>query len=209
MRVVVVRPALLFVLAAAIASPIFAVNLVTNPSFAGDTTGWVTAGSTTFDAANDATGTPGSGSAKSTFVASGSSTLLSLSQCIAAGPGSYTLGGKVLIPSGQPVGGSGLITVSFFSGPDCITGFLSFASLSTSTTGSFQTLSGPIVAPAGTAHIWITGQNNASAAGTHIVNFDDFVLDNGVSLAVPALGRFGLLALMAALAAIALFILRR
>lgn len=212
MKTAIARSALLlFILAAAIAAPASAINLVTNPSFAGNTSGWVTDGSTTFDAANDATGLPGSGSARNSFAASGASTLLAIHQCIAAGPGNYTLGGKVLVPNGQAVTGSGLITVSFFSGPDCATGFLNFASLSSSTTGSFQTLSGPITAPAGTAHIWITGQNNAGAAGTHVVNFDDFVLDNGVGqpVNVPALGQLGLLALIAALAAAMRFVSRR
>src|SRR5689334_8749631 len=114
-----VRPALLLVVIAALASPAFAVNLVTNQGFAGNLNGWSAAGNVTYDAANDATGVPGSGSAMSTFVASGVSTQLALSQCIASGPGSYTLGGKVLIPNGQAVGGSGLVTVSFFSNPGC------------------------------------------------------------------------------------------
>lgn len=203
------RSTVLFLLVATMASPMLAVNLVQNPSFAGNTTGWVTSSDVTYDAANDGTGVPGSGSARSAFIASASSTELALYQCIAAGPGNYTLGGKILIPSGQAVSGAGLITVSFFSGPDCSTGLIGFTSLSTSTTGSFQTLSGPITAPAGTAHIWITGQNNALAAGTHVVNFDDFVLDNGISAAVPALGPFALLALIAAMAAIGFFVLRR
>lgn len=212
MRGPLVRAVLMLVVAAAVASPTFAVNLVTNPSFAGNTNGWV-AGSTTYDAANDATGTPGSGSARSAFAASGASTLLSIHQCIATGPGSYTLGGKVLIPNGQSVTGTGIITVSYFSGPDCLTGFLSADQLSTATTGSFVTLSGPITAPAGTAHIWITGQNAANAAGTHVVNFDDFVLDNGLAAngttVVPTLGPLGLLALIAGLTAAGLLILRR
>ena len=204
-------PARLFVLLVILvaASPLFAINLLTNPSFAGNTAGWVTDVSTTFDAANDATGLPGSGSAQNTFVASAGSTLLALHQCVAAGPGNYTLGGKILIPNGQAVGGSGLVTVSFFSGADCVTGFISFTSLSSSTTGSFVTLSGPITAPAGTAHIWVTGQNSANAAGTHVVNFDDFVLDDGVAAAVPTLGPLGFLALFAVLVGIGLLVLRR
>lgn len=164
-----------------LASPLGAVNLLTNPSFAGNLNGWAADPSTVFDGTVDATGTPGSGSARNTYNAAGASTLLAISQCIAAGPGTYTLGGKVFIPGGQAVGGSGLITVSFFSGPDCLTGFLSFSSLTTSTTGSFVTLSGPVTAPAGTAHIWVTGQNSAAAAGTHVVYWDDFVFDNGVT----------------------------
>lgn len=189
-----------------------AANVVTNPSFAGNTAGWNTS-STTYDAANDATGVPGSGSAMNTFVAAGPSTLLAIDQCIVAGPGNYTLGGKVFIPNGQAVGGSGFVTVSYFSGPNCTTGFISFASLSTSTTGSFQTLSGPITAPAGTTHIWITGQNSANGAGTHVVHFDDFVLDNGlggaVAQSIPTVGPLAMLALAAALGVIGVFVLRR
>ena len=173
-----------------------------NPGFAGNLNGWSAAGNVAYDAANDATGVPGSGSAKSTFVGGGASTQLALSQCVAAGPGSYTLGGKVLIPNGQSVGGQGLVTVSFFSAPGCSTGLLTFDSVSTGTTGSFQTLSKPVTAPAGTVAIWVTGQNNAAAAGTHIVNYDDFVLDNGAAPPIPALGGWELLLLAAMIAAV-------
>jgi hypothetical protein len=212
MRSPLVRSVLMFA-AAAIASPAFAVNIVTNPSFTGNTTGWNLNPSTTYDAANDATGVPGSGSARLAFAAAGPSTTVAVDQCIAAGPGSYTLGGKILIPNGQAVGGSGFVTVSFFSGGNCTTGFLSFDSVSTSTTGSFQTISKTTTAPAGTTNIWITGQNSATGAGTHVVNYDDFVLDNGVVAStagvVPTLGPGGLLALMAALAAAGFLVLRR
>ena len=143
-----VRSALILMVAA-IASPAFAVNIVTNPSFAGNMNGWSAPPSTVYDGANDATGIPGSGSAQSTFAASGASTLLSISQCIAAGPGNYTFGGKVLIPNGQSVTGSGIILVSYFSGPDCSTGFLNLSSTSTATTGSFVPISGTFTAPAG------------------------------------------------------------
>jgi hypothetical protein len=193
-----------------VASPMFAVNLVNNPGFAGNTTGWNLNPSTTFDASNDATGVPGSGSARLPFlVAGGSSTTVAVDQCISTGPGTYTLGGKILIPNGQSVGGTGIITVSFFSSGNCSTGLLFFDSLSTSTTGSFQTLSKTTTAPAGTTNAWVTGQNSAIGAGTHTVNYDDFVLDNGVSPNVPALGRFGLLAMMISLAGLALVALRQ
>jgi hypothetical protein len=86
---------------------------------------------------------------------------------------------------------------------------LFFDSVSTSTTGSFQTLSKTTTAPAGTTNAWITGQNSATGAGTHTVNYDDFVLDNGVSPNVPAVGRFGLLAMMVSLAGLALVALRQ
>jgi hypothetical protein len=204
-----VRPALLVLVIAALASPAFAVNLVTNPGFAGNLNGWSASGSTVYDGANDATGGGGSGSAKNTFVASGISTTLAISQCIAAGPGSYTLGGKVLIPNGQPVSGSGDVTVSFFSAPGCTTGLLGFDSTTTSTTGSFQTLSKPVTAPAGTVAIWITGQNGAFAAGTHIVNFDDFVLDNGAAPPIPVLDPRALIVLVAVIATIGALAVRR
>lgn len=191
-----------------VASPMFAVNLVTNPGFAGNTTAWNLNPSTTYDGSNDATGVPGSGSARLAFVAGSPSTTVAVDQCIATGPGTYTLGGKVLIPNGQSVGGSGTITVSFFSSGNCTTGLLFFDSLTTSTTGSFVTLSKSTTAPPGTTNAWITGQNSATGAGTHTVNYDDFVLDNGVSPNVPALGRFGLLATMIALAGLALVALR-
>jgi hypothetical protein len=188
-----------------------AVNLVTNPSFAGSTTGWNLNPSTVYDAANDATGVPGSGSASLPYAAASPSTTVAVDQCIATGPGTYTLGGKVLIPNGQSVSGSGIITVSFFSGGNCSTGFLVADSVSTSTTGSFVTLSKSTTAPAGTAHAWVTGQNAANAAGTHTVNYDDFVFDNGLAATaiVPTLGPLAMLAMIIALAGMALLVLRQ
>ncbi|HXA17798.1 MAG TPA: hypothetical protein VN380_12450 [Thermoanaerobaculia bacterium] len=70
-------------------------------------------------------------------------------------------------------------------------------------------LSKSTTAPPGTTNGWITGQNSATGAGTHTVNYDDFVLDNGVSPNVPALGRFCLLATMIALAGMVLVALRQ
>jgi hypothetical protein len=174
MRAPLVRFGLPLFAAALISSQASAGNLVTNPSFAGSLSGW-NPNSSTYDAADDATGLMGSGSARLAFVATQASTTVAVDQCVAANPGPYTLGAKVLIPNGQAVSGSGTILVSFFSGPNCTTGFLSADSMNTSTTGSFQTLSKTTVAPAGTAHAWITGQNSANAAGTHTVNYDDFV----------------------------------
>jgi hypothetical protein len=196
-----------------LASPMFAFNLVTNPSFNGNLTGWNLNPSTTFDSSNDATGMPGSGSARLAFAAGGASTTVAVDQCITTGPGTYTLGGKVLIPNGQSVGGSGIITVSFFSGGNCTTGLLFFDSLSTSATGSFVTLSKSTTAPAGTTNAWVTGQNSAAGAGTHTVNYDDFVFDNGLAPIVPGgaptLGPFGLLVTTIALAGLALVALRQ
>jgi len=215
-----IRRVLLFTLFTTIASPGLAVNLVTNPSFAGNLTGWMTGWNydtgTTFDPANDATGVPGSGSAKNTFVFPVvGNAVFAIGQCIAAGPGTYTLGGNVLIPSGQAAGGWGNIFVEFSPTPGCrpANGFLPPYSVGvgTSTTGSFQTLSRQVTAPEGTVSILISGQSNPSTTGTHTVNFDDFVLDNGLAApaAVPALGPLGLLALLAAMAVTGFSLLRR
>lgn len=212
MRARGVLTALLLGLVAIASSPALAVNLVTNPGFAGNLTGWTIGGTVVYDGANDATGVPGSGSAQTTFVAVAPSTALEIHQCIATGPGNYTLGGKVLIPNGQSVTSTGFVTVSYFSGGNCTTGFISASTLSTSTPGSWQTLSGPITAPAGTTNIWITGQNGSNAAGTSVVRFDDFVLDNGLGAQatdVPTLGSSGLLALLAGLGAAGLLVLRK
>jgi FG-GAP-like repeat len=169
------RP-LFFLIVIAVASPLSATNLIVNPSFAGNLTGW-NPGLSTFDATQDATGVQGSGSARNAFAAQQNSTTLGIDQCIATGPGVYKLSAKVLIPSGQAVSGFGFVTVSWLSGTDCGTGLLDFKSLSTATTGSFVPLSGIFVGPPGTARAWVTGQNNAQAAGTHVVNWDDYVFE--------------------------------
>ena len=211
------RTFLFLLIATAIAPPIFAANLVANPSFAQDLSGWFTL-YTSFDAADNAPDSVG-GSARSTVVSStvsfppgGAETTLALSQCISTGEGTYVFGGKVLIPSGQTKDGSGSIVLTFYSGPDCVTGVLGTTSMITSTTGSWETLSDQHIAPGGTTHIGITARNNvpldSTPPGRHVVIFDDFFLDN-VGPAVPALGPFGLLALFATIATIGLFALQR
>jgi len=158
----------------------------------------------TYDPANDATGIPGSGSAKLTFtLPSGAGSVGGFNQCIVTGPGQYTLGAKVLIPNGQPPV-AGTVFAVYFSTNNCTTGFLGQSFLKTSTTGSFQTLSGLATAPAGTASVQIIAGFQATP-GTYTVNYDDFVFDNSpLSVTAPALGRIGLILLIAAFAAMGL-----
>jgi hypothetical protein len=193
---------ILFLLLAGLASPLFAVNLVTNPSFNGSLFGWTLPGaSTVYDATIDATGVPGSGSARSTTTVAVNQT--ALSQCIAVVPGTYTLSGKVFIPSGQSTTGQGIIGVTWFGGANCSSGpVLGFLTLPVATTGSFVTVSLPTTAPPGTTFAFVNAQHLSISNGTHVVNFDDISLDNGVPAPVPALEPSAMLVLMLALAAL-------
>jgi len=192
-------------------APASAQNLVTNPGFDGDLSGWST-GAATFDGTLDDTGTAGSGSARHMFINAGpgSVTSLALSQCIPVTAGTdYTFGGKVFIASGQAVPVTGFVTVTFMSSIDCTLGGLDSAVLSTGLTDGWIPLSsGPVTASPGAIRAWITGQNAAGAAGTSAVNWDDFFLMEATG--VPALPSAATTALLAALlAAAGWFALRR
>ena len=180
----------------------FAGNLATNPSFNGNLSGWIAYPSTTYYASLDATGTPGSGSAKSIYNANGTSTLLAIYQCIPGViiPGqTYTFGGKVFIPSGQLITGSGLVTISWFSGADCTSGFISASQLFTTSTGSWIALdSASLTAPPGATTVWLTGQNSADSAGSHQVNYDDMYVDGPSAISqktasVPTISEWGMI----------------
>src|SRR5438105_5057982 len=71
--------------------------------------------STTFDDTTDGTGIPGSGSARNASTFSGNT--IALAQCIAVVPGTYTLGAKMFIPSGQTVTGIAVVGVTWADGP--------------------------------------------------------------------------------------------
>jgi hypothetical protein len=191
----------------AVASPLLGADLVTNSSFNGSLSGWVVDSGTTYDPTLDATGTPGSGSARSVVAVVGYTP--AVSQCIAAVPGIYTLSGKVLVPA-QPTVGSAEIDVTWFGGPNCSGLDLGGIGLnSTATTGSFISLSTLGTAPPGTVSALVSGQNVSNSGATHIANFDDIVLDGPPSTNVPALGPFERIALMLMLAALGAWILRR
>src|SRR6266513_1337607 len=102
------------------ASSVMGANIVSNPSFNGSLAGWLLGTGTTFDATADATGVPGSGSARSATSFAGNT--IAITQCIAAVPGNYTLSGKILIPGGQTTAGSGRVGVTWFGGSDCSSG---------------------------------------------------------------------------------------
>ncbi len=93
-------------------------NLLTNPTFEGNLNGWTGGSNTAYDAAHDATGTPGSGSAKTT-AAPGTSSYMA-NQCIAVtGSTQYQAGGKILIPSGQLATGSVHLGIWWYTTSGC------------------------------------------------------------------------------------------
>jgi hypothetical protein len=188
------------------ATPVYSVNLVSNPSFAGNLNDWVVGSGTSFDPLIDATGVPGSGSARNTATVTVAGTHVAISQCIATGPGTYTFGGKIFDPPGPGVSANGVLRVRWFSGSDCTTGFLS-STLITGTGVGFVTLSVAVNAPAGTTHALVIGENTLAGAGTNVTYFDDFVLDNGLASSVPTLGPFALIALFVLLAGMGLAVL--
>ena len=191
---------LLLVLAAA---PAYAVNLVNNPSFAGSLGGWDVAAGTTFDPTMDATGVPGSGSARSIVTRVSPGTQVAISQCITTGPGTYTFGGKIADPVQPGLSANGGIRVSWFSGPDCTTGLLTSTFMTGSGPTPFTTLSTTVLAPPGTTHALVRGEQVFNGPGTNVAHFDDFVLDNGLSAGdAPSLSPFAMILLAFALAGI-------
>ncbi|MDA8431539.1 MAG: hypothetical protein M0Z60_01095, partial [Nitrospiraceae bacterium] len=195
----------------------FAVNLLQNPHFNGDLSGW-NAGTSTYDAALDATGVSGSGSAQSVFNATQPSTLLSIDQCLTNFvPGqSYYFGGKVYMPSGQSVQGTGAVVVSWFTGNDCATGFISYAQVGTSfgdPTGIWTPLDhAQVTIPANAASVWVSGQNGIAASGTHQTNFDDMYFSDTPPTPpapVPAMDEWGMMLFVVLAASGSVYYLRK
>jgi IPTL-CTERM motif len=184
-----------------------AANLLQNPHFAGDLSGW-NAGISTYDGTLDATGVSGSGSAKHVFVNNfnGGAGTVALSQCLTSFvPGQpYIFGGKVYMPSGQSIQGTGSIVVSWFTGTDCSTGFISSANVGTSfgdPADVWTPLNHPAVTiPANARSVWFSGQNGAASAGSHQTNFDDMYFSDAAVAAtsVPTLNEWGLIIFMLA-----------
>jgi hypothetical protein len=102
------------------ASLLLAQNLLANPGFAVDLSGWTTQGGswTSQDAANS----PTSGSVQlSDDPAPG---VQQVFQCVAAAPGMYAARVKYRVPAGQLGTGFGVLRVVAFVGPNCTGGFL-------------------------------------------------------------------------------------
>ena len=206
-------------LVAAFSGSAAAANLLQNPHLAGDLSNW-DAGISTYDGTLDATGVIGSGSAKHVFVNNfnGSAGTVAVSQCLTSFvPGqSYIFGGKVYMPSGQSIEGTGTIVVSWFTGTNCSTGYIASAILGTSfgdPTNVWTSLDNAAVTiPANAGSVWFSAQNGAAAAGTHQTNFDDMYFSDAAVTApsvVPTMTEWGMIIFTALAGLGSVYYLRR
>ncbi|MEP7288598.1 MAG: Ig domain-containing protein [Chloroflexota bacterium] len=163
-------------------------NLLQNPTFDTDVTGWtpftfITADWAIFDA-------DGSGNSGSLVVTNSGAGLLNSGavQCITGiTPGvAYTYGGKFRVSSGQTASGFNGIVISWFTGANCtgnqtsgpgVTGATSFNAW---TVGSVSST----VAPAGTASAWLyLNVGKDVIGGTYAAYFDDLYFSTVASTA--------------------------
>jgi hypothetical protein len=126
----------------ALAAPAGATDLIVNPGFTRDLSGWTIVNSSDSSAAwspRDAFGVPGSGSVKAT----GS---LGASQCFALAPGVlYDVSGEVYLTPGQPSDTFASPLAEYYTSSDCTTGPLGGNTMSHITAaGSWQLSSGLI-----------------------------------------------------------------
>jgi hypothetical protein len=186
----VVAAALCFVYANA-----SAVNVLSNPGFNTDTSGWAQedpANSTLAWSALDANAAAGSGSALVTNTSAGPSNGTGIIQCvptIVAG-GNYTFGGKVLYPTGQATTGDMQIGLRWHAGPNCTGAVLgSQPRVSVNTpAAAWATLTSAVeVPPVGTVSAdFIAFPSKVQAGGQLAGNFDDLFLDNGIAAPPPS-----------------------
>jgi hypothetical protein len=175
--------ALAFLLAGWAASA-SAQNLLVNPNFDTSLAGWQTTsvpGATSaWDGTRDADGSPTSGSAKGIWSSPTFSGLVPVvSQCVEVTPGmTYTHGGKIFIPSGQPTSGSAFFLAIVFpnhgcSGPPPPSPFLPTPIVTAVGTWTESTAA---IAPFGPS-LLMTAYMEASTGGNFQANFDDMVLE--------------------------------
>jgi hypothetical protein len=130
-------------------------NIVADPDFdAGGIGAWIASDPATVvvhDAAKSKVGTPGSGSISVTNN-TGNGIVSLAKMCIdgALSPGTYDLGGWILLPTAQAGSGSAGVAVSFYSGANCSgmsLGFINALTPAASDNWVLQTAA--LVAPAG------------------------------------------------------------
>jgi hypothetical protein len=158
-------------------------NLLTNPSFDKDLSGWSVPGIEAGWQAVDADGSPSSGSLRAVFPANSGGALF-IKQCVAVTAGvSYDLSLKMRASDADP--GVGVVVADFFASTDCSGSFLS-PSIEVRQLQSpqvFATNHTPGVAPAGaqSALVWLGG-SQAPDGTANTIEYDDVYF----GLAAPA-----------------------
>jgi hypothetical protein len=156
-------------------------NLLTNPEFDTNTSGWQGPWIPT-----DASGNPHSGAVR--IVGSpGFGTYVS--QCAPAAAGaSYVAGGSAWIDSGLGAGDFAEVSLGFYASTDCTGSTLAFGGPAlTSTTGSWTALALTAVAPAlaRSARVFLALNNSAASPGDLVVLFDHAFLREGACAPSP------------------------
>jgi sulfatase modifying factor 1 len=149
-------------------------NLIVNPGFDSDLSGWDNIGLTSWSS-EDARGDDSSGSARLNLSVASSYAIRS--SCVTAFPGEeFFYSASYLIPPGQPTAGQAMIRISSFSQVDCTGGGL--GSDTTVDDMTFWTTFGNrFVAPGGTASVKIfLVSRMAGGTGDFAVHFDDVEL---------------------------------
>jgi hypothetical protein len=162
---------------------LFAQNLLPNPHFDTDTTPWGTGFAyCCWDGANDAEGSPGSGSARGAFSTAevvGEEAVVGVCMPAVAAT-TYTFGGKVLIPT-QATAGTATINLGFYTTSNCSTGQLGTTTTLTLNQGAgWQSVSTSATAPAGSTYLYLfTAIEQSATTGSVAANFDDLLLETG------------------------------
>jgi len=166
-----------------------ATNLLSNGTFDADASGWTVEdparATLAFDPA-DANGAPGSGSALIANVSPGPSNGTGIAQCVSnvAAGRTYTYGGKVLYPMGQPRSGHVALGLRWWNGPACTGGTIEQPRLNQNAPAPGWTAlaSNAEVAPAGTVSAeFIAFPSKVEAGGQLVAQFDDLYLDDGLA----------------------------
>ena len=121
-RFTILGVAILFVV-----SPTWSQNLVSNPDFDSDVTGWPPLSQASIVWASlDSSGSPVSGSAMVTNLSTTAHDGTGARQCIngLTGGQNYRVAADILIPSGQSESGDAYILVQWYDQPGCSSGFL-------------------------------------------------------------------------------------
>ena len=166
------------------ARPVSAQNLLANPDFTTDLSGWNTFGAV-FDGSAGSP-TPGSAQFSGTIASANSTIFVSLAQCVTGiVPGStYDLSGQLRLTS-APAGGTVFAAAAWYSDAGCTTGISTDGANGVSGS-TFQASSGSFVAPAGAVAanylVWIA---TSTTPGSFTGNLDAAFLGPAAPPPVP------------------------